>query len=227
MSRRASNSSDGRNVITAIDPAPTDPNLRRVRVDGRIKATLRVSELAEAGVRVGDAWSAATAARIDRLMAQRDARERALGYLARRAHTSDELRSRLARRGVQPSVIDDTLRELTEHGWLGNDDDAALEQARVLSRDGATAPAMIRARLESRGVRSEQAKRAADLAAPTPAVAALRLASDALRQQSTARDRRTATRIARMLARRGFDDDVIAATLERLDLTTDPTSTLD
>jgi SOS response regulatory protein OraA/RecX len=227
MSRRATKPQTGRNVITSIDPAPTDPNLRRVRVDGRIKATLRVSELADAGVDVGDAWSATVAARIDRVMAQRAARERALGCLARRAHTSDELRSHLTRRGFEAPVIDDTLRELAEQGWLGDDDDAALEQARALSRDGRTAPALIRARLEARGVRSEQAKRAADRTTSSPAAAAMRLASDALRQERGGRDSPTAARIARLLTRRGFDDDVIATTLDRLQLSTDQTSMLD
>jgi regulatory protein len=118
--------------------------------------------------------------------------------LARREHSHRSLRERLQRAGVGESELEDVLTELERVGLL---DDArfARERARVLAERG-KGDAAIRFDLERAGV---------DAAEVEAALAELDPERERAVRLVGRRGGGPAT--ARLLAGRGFDDDVVAA----------------
>jgi regulatory protein len=118
--------------------------------------------------------------------------------LARREHSRRSLRERLRRAGVGESELEDALAELERVGLL---DDArfARERARVLAERG-KGDAVIRFDLERSGVGAAEAEEA---------LADLEPERERAEQVVSRRGAGPAT--ARLLAGRGFDEDVVAA----------------
>lgn len=117
--------------------------------------------------------------------------------LARREHTRRSLRERLLRAGVVAGLADEIVEELLRTGLL-DDGRFADERARVLAERG-KGDAAIRFELERAGVEAQGIEVA--LAALEP------------ERERAARliGRRGATpATARLLASRGFDEDVVA-----------------
>ena len=122
--------------------------------------------------------------------------------LARREHTQRTLRERLLRAGVTSEHADAVLHELLGAGLL-DDGRFAHERARVLAERG-KGDAAIRFELERAGVEDSDVEAAMAELEPE--------------QERVARlvDRRGATSAtARLLASRGFDEDVVAAIVAR------------
>jgi regulatory protein len=122
--------------------------------------------------------------------------------LARREHSRRSLRERLQRAGVGESELEDALAELERVGLL---DDArfARERARVLAERG-TGDAAIRFDLERAGVGTAEVE---------DALAELEPEQERAERLIGHRGGGPAT--ARLLAGRGFDDDVVAAVVAR------------
>jgi regulatory protein len=122
--------------------------------------------------------------------------------LARREHSRRSLRERLQRAGVGESELEDALAELERVGLL---DDArfARERARVLAERG-KGDAAIRFDLERSGVGAAEAE---------GALADLEPERERAEQVVSRRGAGPAT--ARLLAGRGFDEDVVAAVVAR------------
>jgi regulatory protein len=118
--------------------------------------------------------------------------------LARREHSRRSLRERLQRAGVGESELEDALAELERVGLL---DDArfARERARVLAERG-KGDAAIRFDLERAGVGTAEVEDA--LAELEP---------ERERAERLIGHRGGGPATARLLAGRGFDDDVVAA----------------
>jgi regulatory protein len=118
--------------------------------------------------------------------------------LARREHTRQSLRERLLRAGVSPGQADTVVEELLRCSLL-DEGRFARERARVLAERG-KGDAAIRFELARAGVEAPEIEAALAALEPEPERAA-RLV-----------DRRGATpATARLLASRGFDEDVVAA----------------
>ena len=128
--------------------------------------------------------------------------ERAVRALARRDHSAAELGAKLARAGVSEAVRVDAVETLERVGYV-DDGRFACDRAARLAERG-YGDAWIRADLDARGVTSEATEAA--LAALEPederGIRAASKAGDAVHQ-------------ARLLARRGFSDDVIERVLAR------------
>jgi regulatory protein len=122
--------------------------------------------------------------------------------LARREHSRRSLRERLQRAGVGESELEAALAELERVGLL---DDArfARERARVLAERG-KGDAAIRFDLERSGVGAAEAE---------GALADLEPERERAEQVVSRRGAGPAT--ARLLAGRGFDEDVVAAVVAR------------
>ena len=122
--------------------------------------------------------------------------------LARREHSRRSLRERLQRAGVGESELEDALAELERVGLL---DDArfARERARVLAERG-KGDAAIRFDLERAGVGTAEVE---------DALAELEPERERAERLVGRRGGGPAT--ARLLAGRGFDDDVVAAVVAR------------
>jgi regulatory protein len=122
--------------------------------------------------------------------------------LARREHTQRTLRERLLRAGVTSEHADAVVHGLLGAGLL-DDGRFAHERARVLAERG-KGDAAIRFELERAGVEDSDVEAAVAELEPE--------------QERVARlvDRRRATSAtARLLASRGFDEDVVAAIVAR------------
>ena len=130
------------------------------------------------------------------------ARTEALGIatraLARREHSVRSLRERLQRAGVTSGDAEAVVEEL-RHAGLVDDGRFAEERARVLAERG-KGDAAIRFELERAGV--EAAEIEAALAG---------LASERERAAALVARRGATLTTARLLAGRGFDEEVVAA----------------
>jgi regulatory protein len=176
-----------------------------------------VGELEQLSVAVGDSWTAALAERAASLMAAAKARKAALAILARRAVATEALRDQLARKGHAPSIAADVVRQLVHDGWI---DDRVLAEAVAEStlRRAPAARTLIVQKLRARNVPENIAQETSDRVTrdQNPLIAALGIARQRIAKAARV-DRTVALRrAASALARRGFDDDLIAEVMERL-----------
>jgi regulatory protein len=129
---------------------------------------------------------------------------RALGVavrvLARREYSRRGLRQRLERNGFGPAAVEAVVDELQEAGLL-DDVRFAAERARVLAERG-RGDAAIRAELERE-----------DVEAAAIEAALAELEPERQRAERVVSRRGAGPATARLLAGRGFDEDVVAATV--------------
>jgi len=121
----------------------------------------------------------------------------AMRALARREHSERGLRQRLARAGVDSEEVDATVEELRRTGLL-DEGRFAAERARVLAERG-RGDAAIRHELEREGLAGSEIE---------AALAALEPERERAERLVVRRGATPAT--ARLLASRGFDEDVVA-----------------
>ena len=122
--------------------------------------------------------------------------------LARREHSRRSLAERLQRAGIGASEADEVLTELERLGLL-DDGRFALERARVLAERG-KGDAAIRFDLERSGVSTSAVEEAL-----------ARLDPERERAERLVGRRGATPATARLLAGRGFDEDVVAAVVAR------------
>ena len=122
--------------------------------------------------------------------------------LARREHSRRSLAERLQRAGIRASEAEEVLAELERLGLL-NDTRFALERARVLA-DRGKGDAAIRFDLERSGVSASAVEDAL-----------ARLEPERERAERLVGRRGATPATARLLAGRGFDEDVVAAVVAR------------
>ena len=122
--------------------------------------------------------------------------------LARREHSRRGLAERLQRAGIGESEAEEVLSELERLGLL-DDGRFALERARVLAERG-KGDAVIRFDLERAGVSASAVEEAL-----------ARLDPERERAERLVGRRGATTATARLLAGRGFDEDVVAAVIAR------------
>ena len=139
------------------------------------------------------------------------ARNRALNWLARREHSSHQLRQKLARIGCPEEVADTLIRQLGEEGLLSDE-----RYAEMLSRtrfNRGFGPARVRAELRSQGVDDETIAVYTKLDEQT----LLQQARTALVKrfgELRAQDQKSRAQQARFLAYKGFPSDVIFRALD-------------
>jgi regulatory protein len=122
--------------------------------------------------------------------------------LARREHSRRSLGERLQRAGIGETEAGEVLAELERLGLL-NDGRFALERARVLAERG-KGDAAIRFDLERSGVSASAVEEALT-----------RLDPERERAERLVGRRGATPATARLLAGRGFDEDVVAAVVAR------------
>lgn len=201
-------------TITAIDPLPADPNMRRIKVNGRIAAKLSASDAESLGLAVGKAWNARLAKHVKELVERGSARRDAMNMLGRRPFSSGELRDRLIRREYSAAIVDRVLASLEADGWI-DDAEFARAVARSLCERKPAAERLIVTTLVKRLIPEKAALQAAR------EVLNGREALDEARQLIVTRARtmkglNAATqtrRLAGALARRGYDEETIRAAL--------------
>ncbi len=204
--------------VTEIAPLPGNPNVQRIKVDGRVAARLSASDVESLGIEVGQQWTAEVAARVDDALECAKARRTAMTLLGRRALSRGKLIERLMRRGHSHDVADRVTLALVQDHWL---DDAAYAQALAeeLARRKSASHRLIVERLIMRRIDESVAREAADLVLSkiNPVDAATALAKKRLATMNNIEPKRAVRRIASLLARRGYDEETINETIDRLD----------
>jgi len=209
-------------TITAIRPLPADPSQRSILVDGRVAAHIRDTDVQSIGLDVGMPWTETVSNAVTHALALQDARTQAMRLLGRRALSTAELRDRLAARDHDARIIDAVIDELTRDSWI---DDAALgrDLAECMAERQQGAASYIAERLKRRRINPDQAATIADEAVADQdavVVAAELLFSTHARWRTLPRQTQI-RRAAGLLARKGYDDDVVREALRRCGLDPD------
>ncbi|MBQ8653450.1 MAG: regulatory protein RecX [Clostridia bacterium] len=143
----------------------------------------------------------------------RQALDRAVAALASRAHSRHELENKLLRAGYRPSTVEMTLYKLETEGFL-DDADFARQwvEARTSRRMGTR---RIAQELRHKGVSAEEAEAALSQVNEEEQLSgAIALVEKAAARIKPDEDpRKAAQRITGMLARRGYDWDVVREAL--------------
>jgi len=191
--------------IESISEIPRAPGHCEVRLSDGRRLRLDGAEAEDSGCRAGAVWSSELVATIERRRDLRRLREEALRCLARREHSREELRRRLAQRGFGATPIAEALDELERDGWL---DESRFIESRLDEwlRRPAHGRAWLLGRLEKDGVDRAEAEAAlSDLYPPEAERAAARRVARSLATEPRA----TPRRVAAALARRGFDEEIV------------------
>lgn len=145
----------------------------------------------------------------------RQALDRAVGLLAMRAHARGEIEKKLTQAHYRPAVIEMVLYKLQREGLL---DDADFSRQWVQARAGRKlGPRRIAQELRMKGVAAGDIEEALeDMDEEHLIEDAAALARKGFDRAKAGEDpRKTAQRVSGMLARRGYDWDVIRAAVER------------
>lgn len=211
--------------VTALEPQKNNPERLNLHVDGEFRCGIALEIVMGAGLRVGDEITPERLAELERQDVRWKAREVALGLLAYRPRTAEELRRRLARKDFPDDVVQATVDDLAERGFV---DDA--EFAAMFVRDRVRSKPRGKRRLvqelRARGVAAATAARAVDrtLEEEERSEADLALeAAQAWARRNLTSHRQTdgvelvlKRRLYGYLARRGFDSDAIRGAMARI-----------
>lgn len=205
--------------ITALAPPSRPRGLVRVRSGSRTLALLHPREAEALGLKPGRVVDERMRAELARAQARSAVRRNAERLLARRALTEAELVERLTALGGETLPVAEVVASLRRAGAIDDARVAAGAAAAWLGR-GRSAAA-VAARIEARGLGHDAAVQAVHAAAAANGESdwdrALALARARLERSSTTADPRTRRRrLAGVLARRGYDDDLIERVLDAL-----------
>jgi regulatory protein len=117
-------------LITAIEPSKEDPNFRDIYVQGKLAMTLPFSTVEELNLSVESVWDEDTTNTVKLHNEIAKARHIAIDLISRRMWGSNELRTRLKKRGVDEQVAQLTVEQLIEDNWIDD-----LEFAKALIRE--------------------------------------------------------------------------------------------
>ena len=155
----------------------------------------------------GDAATPELLASLDNAEKRVNAHEAALRLLSTRPRSENEMRTRLAMRGVEPSAIDDEVERLLRAGLLDDEKfaQAWVEDRRRLAPRGVR---MLRYELLGRGIEPESVAQATqDI---DDQATAMELARQKGRKTRAESYEAFAAKVGGFLRRRGFDYDVAA-----------------
>ena len=205
-------------TFTAIDADPRQLGRFVVMVDGRPLATLPLDVIERLGIRIGAPF-APMRERFEREVAALRTYDRAVNMLTARARSAVDLERHLVRKGEPAELAKAAVERLRAAGFL---DDASFARQFVRSKSlgAGLATRRLRQELARRGVERDVADAAledvfaeenVDEQAGAEAAARKRLRSLASEDPATQR-----RRLYAYLARRGYDPDTIARTLQRM-----------
>lgn len=206
---------ESRNTITRIAPQQRDPERMNVFVDGKFAFGLATAIVEERGLRVGQTLPS------DEIAALRDQDEvtkavnKALVFLTARPRSVREVRDRLAKKGVEPAVIEAVLERLSGWGYIGDDDFARY----WVENRGLNQPRgkrLLRQELWQKGVARETVDEVLAKSELDEAGAALELARKRLRQLRALDEQTQRRRLSAYLQRRGYDYPTIKRALDTL-----------
>lgn len=211
-------------AITDITPSNADPARLSIRVNGRPKATLAARLVRELGLQVGMAWDDATSAAVDAAVRFESAYRAIAKRIDRRPMSKADVRAKLSAEHGDDAVVDRVVSELERVGLI---DDAALGRALIeeFTRNAPAGDALLRDKLLRRGIadatidtllttRSET--RDARPGGKSGQCDAVMFATERWPALASLPRATAVRRLAGLLARRGFDEDVVSHAIEKV-----------
>lgn len=177
----------------------------------RAAARLPRESLTELRIKEGASWTPTLAKRVSAFVIHRDAREFAMGLLARSSQNAATMTLRMTRKGFESSVIAKTLSELKADGWLNDDTHAAVRAESLTRQRRGLSQESLEGMLEAEGVDAPRASRESKRVAGS--AQAKRAAFEMARTAISQRGKKSAYAVASQLARRGMDSDIVTAAL--------------
>ena len=199
-------------IISAIERQKRRQRVNVYGDEGRFAFALALHLAQDAGLHSGMELSQAQVNTLQEADARHSAYEAALRLLSYRPRSEKEMRRRLARRGIGLRLVDETVRQLRERGYL---DDEAFARFWTESRE-TTSPRsqrLIAQELRVQGVDAETA--AAATASVADEEAAYRAASRRLHAFRGLDYDTFRRRLGGFLVRRGFSYEVARRTMDR------------
>ena len=177
-------------------------------VDGRRVATVGVDAAANLRLHEGARWTEALAAAVAAENDYDHALQDAVGWLAAKGRSCEEVRRRLVAKGHEPAAAQRAVAHLVEIAVL-NDQRLAEESARIMMDEQGLSSGAIRDKLVERGF---EARHIAAVVKPNlDPERALEAAREWSRAASPGREHVEARRALGGLARRGFDEETALA----------------
>jgi regulatory protein len=204
-------------IITRIIEQKRKANRRSIHLDGRFAFGCNMNVVAKFRLREGMTLSRDQVAAILQGEVRQECFDAAMKFLQARLHSRSELRTKLMRREYGGELIDGVLNDLKRLGYI---DDARFAKTKALAAAQHRQHGRRRAMVEllKKGVEKETARSAvADVYEATDSLSiARRLAekkASSLRKLEPLVARR---RLAGMLARRGFEYDVVKPVIDEV-----------
>ena len=134
---------------------------------------------------------------------------RAIGLLARRAHSRSELRRKLRMKGYEVEAVEAAIARLAELGYL---DDQAFARELVRRRGALRGPLALSAELAAKGVdRADVEAAVAEFDPEAQLLSATRLAGRLYARKPQIGHREMLDRVGAKLLRRGFTSTIVRA----------------
>lgn len=207
-------------LITSIKPLSRDPSRLVVRGEGGWKTTLPAETVHRLGLAVGRVCDPRLKQGMHAAGQQDTILRQALRVIRRRAIGSRQLLDRLTRKGHDPQAVQPVIAELLDKGIL-NDETYARSAAATLRAAKPAGSRLLRQKLYQKRLPRDVIERVvADVEREAdPLAEALALAQKKLRAPTLQRcDALTRKRrLHGLLARRGFNADVIQQVLRQLE----------
>jgi len=200
--------------ITALTPSRRNATKLIISVDGKAIGTLPAKQVESLGLEVGGQWREADAAKVAELVAFEKAFEQAMKLVNCRPVTRAALVMKMIERGHDSAVAERVAAKLVAIGAM-SDEALAAALLEEIDRTRPAGPALKRAKLAQRGVEEEVIERLVE-ASSTPAdqrEAAKRLVASKQKAFARLDEATRKRRLWGLLARRGFEEDVIEAVL--------------
>lgn len=200
--------------VTGITARKRERGRFLIAISGAPAFTLSEETLFRGGLQIGDELDTGA---ITRLLADDDvarATEAALHFLAYRARSEQEVRSRLKRGAFSPEAIDATIVKLNDWRYL---DDADFARRWVESRASGKprGQRLLQQELRQKGIDAETSKQVIAEADLDEVSAATELARKRLSAMTGEDPLATRRKISAYLARRGYGFDVVRKALEQ------------
>lgn len=205
--------------ITSLAASPRDPRMVLVKVGKRTAARVSAKHVADLGLSPGLIWTEALATRVAAAAAHDKAMNDAMRRLNRRALSRRQLDDKLKQREHPPEVREQVLDRLEELSLL---DDAAFGRAliREINNRRPAGPRLLAQKLRQKGLDSTLIDKLLaehrDQADRDPTEDAVRLAEKKLASLARFDAPTLKRRVYGLLARRGFEPDVIDQVMRQL-----------
>jgi SOS response regulatory protein OraA/RecX len=196
-------------TITSISPSKRDPNMRDVYVDDSLETTLPATVVVQLKIEIDKEWTPEIGEHAETIAATETARHMALSLISRRMWGSNELATRLVKRGVDQTIARIVTEQLVEDDWM-NDLKYASALIRQWVRKEPAGRRWLRHKLREKQLSVETAIEAidAELGDTSEQESANAFASIRLSKLHGVHEDTATRRVRAALNRRGFDASV-------------------